>query len=89
VYSTLTCRKCCFGTGSIILSIPDEKYLDKHSTTGSWFDQMFITTHCGMVAHKQHRDDLLMLHSVFSNGPIISEEVHVLPNSVKTIYIVL
>jgi hypothetical protein len=36
VYSTLTCRKCCFGTGSIILSIPDEKYFENHSTTGTW-----------------------------------------------------
>jgi hypothetical protein len=59
VYSTQTCRKCWFGTGSIILSIPDEKYLNEHLTTGSWFDQLFITTYFGMVAHKQHRDDLV------------------------------
>jgi hypothetical protein len=45
--------------------------------------------YCGMVAHKQHRDDFLMIHSVFSNGPVTREEVHVLPNRVKTIYSVL
>jgi hypothetical protein len=89
VYSTLTCRKCCFGTDSIILSIPDEKYFEKHSTTGTWFDQMIIPSYCGMVAHKQHRQDLLMIHSVISNGPVIREEVHVLPKTVKTIYSVL
>jgi hypothetical protein len=30
-----------------------------------------------------------MIHSVFSNGPVIRQEVHVLPRTVKTIYSVL
>jgi hypothetical protein len=89
VHSCLKCDKCCFGTGMLMLSIPEDNCLSKLASTNAWFEHAFITSYCGMVAHRQHREDIIVMHSMYMNQKIVECEVYELPSTVKTLYSIL
>lgn len=96
VYPTLSCCCCCF-SGSNLVPVGDEAYMDDCENTNRWWDNDHISSFTSLVAHEQHIDAHLrsdvpktqLIHCVTPSATLEESECRELERGIERVVSIL
>ena len=85
----MTCETCFRGCTEIFLSHPTGDYLRRYKETKVWFDHGFFDGFGAALVHHFHRNDIEVIHVLYSESDLTKREMIPLQESITTAYAVL